>query len=529
MSIHADEDLEPRWTQRPVNRRSFLTGGLYAAAAVGGALSLAGCSSTGHKSVPRPKRLDWAQLAAAMTGSLILPSNPSYAIDSELYNAKFTNLTPQAIAYVASSEDVARCIDFVRVHGIPVTSRSGGHSYGGYSSCDGLVIDVSQLSSILVAGTSATVGAGSRLIDVYNTIGNQGMLLPGGSCPTVGIAGLTLGGGVGVFARSYGILADNLQSVSIVTADARQLAVSPESDADLFWACQGGGGGNFGVVTSFDFTVHPIPPISLFTLQFPFAAAADVLGSWQQWLSSIPDELWSNCLVLSKGAPQGGYLVQIGGVFCGSQSDLSDLLAPLLSAIGTAPSYEFVGSEEYLNAMMIEGGCAGLTVAACHSPMQNPAGTLQRSSFSAKSGYLNVPMSSAQLSAAVRVVSALATEIPAVNGGLAFDSYGGAINQVDGSATAFIHRDMLCGIQASYTWPTGTSSADVQAGSQWLQTQTASVLPPAQGAYQNYIDPTLAGWQDAYYGSNLSKLISAKDSYDPDDLFHFAQSIPTSA
>jgi hypothetical protein len=138
-------------------------------------------------------------------------------------------------------------------------------------------------------------------------------------------------------------------------------------------------------------------------------------------------------------------------------------------------------------------------------------------------------MAPSQLSAAVSAVSALGTEIPSLSGGLAFDSYGGVINQVAPSATAFVHRNKLCGIQANYTWSAGTSVTDVQAGATWLATQAAAVLPPSQGAYQNYIDPTLTDWQSAYYGSNLAKLISVKRKYDPDDLFHFAQSIPLSA
>ena len=232
--------------------------------------------------------------------------------------------------------------------------------------------------------------------------------------------------------------------------------------------------------------------------------------------------------MLSQGAAQGGFLLQVSGVYCGTSQALTGLLAPLLSAIGTSPSYQFVGGEQYLQAMMIEGGCAKLTVAACHSPMQNPAGTLQRSAFSAKSGYLAEAMDPGQLGAAVSAVSALLSEIPSFSGGLAFDSYGGAINQVAPSATAFVHRDKLCGIQASYTWSSGTSASDVQAGATWLATQAAAVLPPSQGAYQNYIDPTLADWQSAYYGTNLAKLVSVKRTYDPDDLFRFAQSIPLS-
>ena len=202
-----------------------------------------------------------------MSGSLVLPTSAGYAMDRLLYNSKFVDLRPQAIAYCASSDDVARCVDFVTSHGIDVAARSGGHSYGGYSNSSGVVIDVSRMASVSVdtQANTATVGAGAQLIDVYNVIGKSDRLLPGGSCPTVGIAGLTLGGGIGVFGRKYGLTCDNLQSIGIVTADAKYLTADAQNNSDLLWACQGGGGGNFGVATSFQFGVHVMPEISLFT------------------------------------------------------------------------------------------------------------------------------------------------------------------------------------------------------------------------------------------------------------------------
>ena len=227
---------------------------------------------------------DWNELAASLTGALVQPSNPAYGVDRLLYNSKFVDVRPRAIAYCATSDDVARCIDFATSHDVAIAARSGGHSYAGYSNSDGLVIDVSRMNTITVdtASNIATVGAGAKLIDVYNVIGARGRLLPGGSCPTVGIAGLALGGGIGVFARKYGMTTDNIRSVDIVTADSSTLTANAGNHADLLWASQGGGGGNFGVVTSFEFTVHPMPVVTLFTLQYPWGAAATMLAAWQQ-------------------------------------------------------------------------------------------------------------------------------------------------------------------------------------------------------------------------------------------------------
>lgn len=469
---------------------------------------------------------DWTRLAASLQGTLVQPSNPSYGVDRLLYNSKFVGLHPRAIAYCSSADDVARCVAFCTAHDVPFAARSGGHSYAGYSSSSGLVIDVSRLASITVdtSANIADVGSGAQLIDVYNTIGSHDRLLPGGSCPTVGIAGLALGGGHGVFSRRYGMTCDNIRSVTLVTADSRVVTADPTQDADLLWACQGGGGGNFGVVTSFAFDVHPMPEVTLFTLQYPWDAAATMLHAWQEWIGSAPDELWSNCQLLSEGT--SGYLAQVAGVYCGSPAEAASALSPLRSAVATAPTYSFNGSNDYLTAMEIEAGCSGLTIAACHVAPESPHGALSRTAYSAKSSYVDGPMTPSQISSMVSAVERLHAEAPDLGGGLAFDSYGGVINRVPSDQTAFVHRDALACIQASYSWSTYSTAAQIDAGANWLTWLGTHVFNPATGAYQNYIDPTLGDWANAYYGSNLDRLVSTKTTYDPDNRFTFAQSIP---
>ena len=162
------------------------------------------------------------------------------------------------------------------------------------------------------------MGAGATLINVYSQLGSQGLLLPGGSCPTVGIAGLALGGGIGVFSRAYGLTCDQMTSVEIVTADGVVRRCGPGQDEDLYWASRGGGGGNFGIVTSFGFQVHPIPEaITLFTLEWPWGSAASVLDSWLRWIPSTPKELWANCQLYG-GGNAGNGLVKVTGVFVGT-------------------------------------------------------------------------------------------------------------------------------------------------------------------------------------------------------------------
>ena len=527
--------------EREIDRRDFLRRSLkvggYAAGAVIASALLDGCgrstpvasttstSSTTSTILGPPTRSQWSALADSMNGTLVRPYDAGYGVDRLLYNSKFADLHPQAVAYCSSSDDVARCIDFATAHALSMAARSGGHSYGGYSSCDGLVIDVSRLNAITVDGSAntVTIGAGAQLIDVYNVVGNHDRLLPGGSCPTVGIAGLTLGGGIGVFGRKYGLTSDNLRSLKAVTADGTHVTADGQRHPDLLWASRGGGGGNFAVATSFIFDVHPMPPVTLFTLQYPWSAAASMLSAWQHWIGATPDEMWSNCLLFSQGA--SGYLAQVSGVFCGSPSQLTGLLSPLKSAIATAPLASFQGSNDYLTAMQIEAGCSGLTIAACH---QSPDGVLGREAYSAKSSYVDAPMSDAQVAKNVEAVVNLQGRAPSLGGGLAFDAYGGAINRVARDATAFVHRDKLACIQATYSWSRYSEASQIAGGQEWLTWLGANVFEPRSGAYQNYIDPTLADWKRAYYGSNLERLVKVKRKYDPDDRFSFAQSIPVS-
>lgn len=474
----------------------------------------------------------WSVLAGSLDGSLVLPSAPTYPAAKLVYNLQFAATDPAAVAYCASPSDVQRCISFARRHGLPATPRSGGHSYAGYSTGPGLLIDVSRLNTVATAaGTNrATVGAGTQLVDVYDQLSSAGLLLPAGSCPSVGIAGLTLGGGIGVVGRKYGLTCDNLLALDTVTADGRLITADPSDNADLYWASRGGGGGNFGIVTSFTFALHPIPELSLFTVNWPWPAAADVLAAWQSWTATAPDELWSNCQLQSAGTD--GLNVRSNGVFVGSPSDLTALLRPFLAQAGT-PSTQFVGSDPYLHTMLVEAGCADLSVAQCHltdsaAGAAGAAGTLPRSSFAATSAYVMSPLSDAGVAACIQTVDALHDADPDLGGGIVFDAYGGAINTVAPGATAFVHRDALCALQASTSWGPADTAATVEAAKGWLRTSAAELAPfVSRFAYQNYIDPTLLDWADAYYGTNLPRLVEVKRRYDPDDVFHFAQSIPT--
>jgi len=548
-----------------MDRRQFLRGAgrLVVAAGCGGVLaSVAGCGTT-HHSLLAPtttgppatsagtssgstatsstatstaataepttvEAVDWSQLASTLTGRLVLPADTEYATARQEYNARFDAVAPVALAYCATPDDVARCLAFARSHGVTPVPRGGGHSFAGWSTGTGLVIDVSAMNTVAVdaAAGTVTVGAGAKLIDLYATLAGADRALAGGSCPSVGIAGLTLGGGMGVIDRKYGLTCDALDSLNLVTADSRSLTCSPESNTDLWWASRGGGGGSFAIATSFTFSTHPVGPIALFTLEWPWAAAAETVAAWQAWGPATPDELWSNCQLL---ATSGGGVpkLKVSGVHLGTVDALSDQLSPLTRAVGAALTYRFVGEESYLNAMLIEAGCSGDSVSECRLAAPGSQGVLPRALFAAKSDFLTTALPAAGVEAVVRAVTARQAMSEPGNGAIVLDLTGGAINQVPAADTAFVHRDTQFLMQYNANWAGGTSSGAVAANLSWLGQAWAPVRPFASGqAYQNYADPDLVGWQQAYYGANFARLTTVKATYDPDDVFHSPQSIP---
>jgi hypothetical protein len=286
-----------------------------------------------------PTSADWSALANSLQGTLVRPGSPLYQEAHQLYSTRFDGVYPQAIAYCAAPADVQVCLAFVRKFSLPLAARGGGHSYAGYSTTTGLVVDVTRMNAVQVDASTgnALVGAGARLIDVYAAVAQHGRVIPAGSCPTVGIAGVTLGGGVGVLGRKFGLTCDNLLSAHVVLADGRLLVCDAATNADLFWALRGGGGGNFGVVTSFTFQTHPVSTLSLFTFDWPWSAAAAMVAAWQNWAPRAPDELWSNCLLLGTGNKNAGPVARVNGAYVGDTASLNPLLRQLTGSMSVAP------------------------------------------------------------------------------------------------------------------------------------------------------------------------------------------------
>jgi FAD/FMN-containing dehydrogenase len=493
-----------------IDRRGFLTGAGTAGAAFltgcGPAAIASGSPAKRRKASPVPKKLQ-----QAMRGHVFTRGAPGFSSVAHVYNERFDGVFPNYVARPINAADVRGAVRWAVAHNVPLRARSGGHSYAGYSTMSGgVVLDLRKLNWVHVnrgQGT-ASIGAGAQLIDVYSALAAQGATLPAGSCPSVGITGVTLGGGMGLAGRAFGLTADNLIAVDIVTADGRSRHVDKSTDRSFLWALRGGGGGNFGVVTQLHYRIHPLPSsAAYFNVTWPWSSAAHALQTWLQWAPHTHDQITSIFHLNS------GQTVSANGQYLGPASDLGGLLSPLASVPGASIGS---GNSGYLSLQKAWAGCSNLSFAACHTVGTYPGGTFPREKFWAKSDYIKNPLSSSGAQAFVSAIDRHQSQGVPGSAAILFDSYGGAINNVAPNATAFVHRDALCAIQyLSYN-----------GGAAWLQQTWQSLRPYVSGqAYQNYIDAGLSNWRQAYYGSNYAKLVSVQKRVDPHHKFNFPQAI----
>ncbi|TMQ92446.1 FAD-binding oxidoreductase [Actinomadura soli] len=483
-----------------------------------GPLAAAGCSDEKPAPEERPSRAprptgpaDWNALERGLDGTLIRPSDASYAQARRLHIPRFDGIEPAGIAYCETPQDVSECIAFATLQRIPVSVRCGGHSYAGWSTGTGLVVDVSPMDTVKRDGGNAIVGAGTRLIDLYAGLADHGVSVPAGSCPTVGVAGLTLGGGIGVTSRAYGLSCDVLASVQVVTADGRILTCDGERNPDLFWACRGGGGGNFGAVVSFTFRTHEIAEVTPFSVRWAWADAAAVIRGWQRWAPAAPDEVWTS-LHLDTQPGQGTPSIEVIGV---ALADATGPMNALTAATGADPVSSTAQSRPYLDAMKFMGGCAGQTLEQCHAqgtlPGQRPGGGFPRTDYAGKSHIAYKPLTEAAINA---LLDRFDKGNDVQNRSVLMDAMGGAIGRIGPGDTAFPHRKGLFSVQ--YLAPDNA----------WLRATHAAMEPSMGGtAYVNYIDPDLKGWATAYYGPNLDRLRRTKAAHDPGRLFRFPQAL----
>jgi hypothetical protein len=443
------------------------------------------------------------ELDRQLRGDVVQRGAPGYNAARVVYDTRYDSVKPQAVAFCESLSDVQKTVRWARRHHVHIVPRSGGHSYGGYSTTNGVIVDVSRLHAVsLAANGRAAAGAGAELLSVYTALGNRGRMIPGGTCPTVGIAGLTQGGGIGLSGRKFGLTSDHLLEATVVLADGTAVVASAHEHPDLYWALRGGGGGNFGIVTRFVFRTHPVGSVSTYSLEWPWSDAKQVVQAWQAFAPHAPDGL--SC-VLNVNAAAGAASPHItsAGQFFGSEQALRSLLAPLVNA-GTPTAFT-TKTRTFLEAVHYWAG-----------------GGTGRATFGAKSSISTAPLSPAGIDVLLQQIDAKRTSGTG-SGIVLLDSWGGAINRVPKAATAFVHRNALFSMQYLAYWDAGAAAAPNLA---WLRRCFAALRPHVSSfAYQNYIDPELPNWQHAYYGTNLARLQQIKRKYDPHNVFHFRQSI----
>lgn len=472
-----------------------------------------------------PSATDWQTLASRMDGGVVRPDHAAYDQLRVAFNTRYDGNRPQAVAQCATPDDVSEVLAFVRRFNLPVTARSGGHSYAGYSTSTGIVIDVGPMNSIQLNGDIVTIGAGAKLADVYEYLAARGVSIPSGSCLSVGIAGITQGGGMSIVSRTYGLTCDRLVSAQMVTADGRQLECSTSQEPDLFWALRGGGGGNFGVITSLSFRTHPIGNLTRFQASFLFQDAAHVLNQWIIWAQGLPDRIWSTA-VFEINDTSGAILFSVSGFCIGGGAELQPHWDNFLAATGRAPESQNWFTQSYREALMAY--CYNMTLSECHLPPQTPDARLTRHAMAASSDMFSAAIPPAGVQALVQAVQ---QRIASGRRGIVkIDLLGGAINRIAPDATAYVHRDILFDAQYYAYFSAGTSADTVDEVGRWATGMRNVMQPWSSGrAYQNYIDPRISDWQSAFYGSNYARLRSIKAQYDPDSVFRYAQGIQPAA
>ncbi|ONI76170.1 hypothetical protein ALI144C_36460 [Actinosynnema sp. ALI-1.44] len=505
-----------------ITRRTLLRTGASAAIVTAGA----GTTGVVATAAMGRSRSDWERLRQAIQGDVVLAGDVGYDRARESGFSQFDGIRPQAVVYCETAQDVSAVVRFGRDHDLPTSVRSGGHSFGGYSTSSGLILDVSRLNQISFGTQTVTVGPGTQQVDALATMAPRGISLVGGLCPTVCAGGFVQGGGIGWGTRKFGMAADHLVAADVVLADGRLVRASERQHPDLFWALRGGGGGNFGVVTNYQ--VRPVRTSSMvnYNLSWSWANAAAVIGAWQNWVIGGDRNLGAEMALIWPDAGTGEPQLIVYGGYFGAKDALERLLGSLVSAVGVAPATKDVKELSYKDAMMTWYGCGSYTVDECHRIGYLPDAKVPRQVF-----FLDRNRYTSRAVPANGVNDLLSAFTDRPKAGqfrvLALFAAGGAANDVSRGATAFVHRtsEIFVHYAAALNDPAATE-ADKSAMHDWIASAFAVADRYSNGeSYQNFIDPRLQDWKSAYYGENYRRLAAVKHTYDPDRFFRFAQAI----
>ena len=442
--------------------------------------------------------MDLQTFKSTFRGQIFEPSDAEYHKARQIWNAS-VDKRPRLIARCSGVADVVAAVDYGRANDLLTAIRGGGHNVGGRALCDdGLVIDLSGMRAVHVDSTdrAVRVQGGATLGDLDRETHLFGLAVPCGIVSKTGIAGLTLGGGVGWLLRKYGMSIDNLLSCQVVTADSRVLTANLVDHEDLFWALRGGGG-NFGVVTSFEFRAHPVHTVLGGLLLYRRDAAVDVIRHFRDYIEAAPDDLTAYAALLH--APDGSPLVGVIACYCGEIADGERVLQPLrtfgtpvLDAIQPMP---FVAMQSLLGPSFPDGN---------HNHWKS---TLQRQ------------LTDDAIVAIVEHANRMDSPLSAV----VLEHYGGAAGRIPNDATAFPHRDLPWDILFLAQWTNATETARHR---DWARSGEDILRPFSANAHLlSALDVEVDDVIRTAFGANLLRLAAVKEKYDPANFFRVNHNI----
>ena len=480
------------------NRRHFLQQTAFAAAALCGRPleTLAATRPLFKTSGQNAAHLDPAalrKLASEISGRLITPEASDYESTRLVFNRAF-DLRPAVIVRCAGPSDVARALDFAQSKNLPLAVRSGGHSRLAHGICDGgVVIDLSGMKTVKVdaAKRVARAEAGALVRDLDEATQRFGLATTSGGCPTVGIAGLTLGGGQGKLMGLYGAACDNLLSAQVVILDGRQLEASQKSHPDLFWAIRGGGG-NFGVVTALEYQLHPVADVLAGSLTYAPGRIPELLEAFAKFVATEPDEMDALAQLFPSGQ---GPICKIDVCFCGDPRIGNDLLKPLRAL---KPQQDTVKVMPYLEAQA-GGGF-----------LQRPVAHFQTNQF--------LPQLNA---AAIAAIAAALNDSPQ-HAKLIVVPLRGAVSRVPSADTAFALRQPGYEVDIVGVW---SDPAEKPSAVRWVKALRDQLQPFAHGVYLNQLGETSDLLVRSGYGSNYARLADMKKKFDPTNVLRLNQNI----
>jgi hypothetical protein len=480
-----------------ITRRHFVRQTAFAAALYGSPLRAIGESrcifDADQQSGGRLDAETIRKLSSNIVGNVITPDGAEYEAARSIFNRAFDQ-RPAVIVRCAGPSDVARALDFAQTKNLPLAVRGGGHSRLGFGMCDGgVVIDLSAMKRVGVdAGKRvARAEAGALVRDLDEATQRFGLATTSGGCPTVGIAGLTLGGGEGRLMEKYGAACDNLLSAEVVTVDGRQIQASQKSNADLFWAIRGGGG-NFGVVAALEYQLHPVGQVLSGALTYPAGRIPELLLAFVRFLAGAPDEMDAFAQLLPS---EQGPRLKIDVCYCGDPGMGNDLVRTLRAL---KPEDDSVKVMSYLKAQ-------------------------------AAGGFLQAPVAHFQTNLFLRELSApaIAAITTAIDNAPArckviIVPLRGAVSRVNSSEMAFALRQPGYEVDMAGVWSAPAEKAEVV---RWVQATRDNLQPFAHGVYVNQLGDTSDQLVRSGYGSNYARLVEIKKKYDPSNVLRLNQNI----